>query len=99
MWKSLAAQHHFVALTGHTKSNQTEFVQLVAAKKLCSEGSGFHLNSSVNTKRFVRAADSLPVYKEQFVAPTCRCNMSLRESRPSHFLTSFAGDFTMTNLK
>ena len=64
LWKSLAAQHHFVALTGHTKSNQTEFVQLVAAKKFCSEGSGFHLNSSVNTKRFVRAADSLPVYKE-----------------------------------
>ena len=46
---------HFVAATSRRKSNQFEFVRLVAATKLCCSDKDFHKNSPVHTKRFVAA--------------------------------------------
>ena len=64
LWKSLSPQHNFVAATSRKKSNQTEFVRLVAATRLCCRDKDFHKNSPVHTKRFVAA--------------TCRRNVLLQ---------------------
>ena len=45
----------FVAATSRRKSNQFEFVRLVAATKFCCSDNDFDLNSPVHTKRFVAA--------------------------------------------
>ena len=65
--KSLSLQRNFVAATSRKKSNQTEFVRLVAATKFCCSDKDFHKNSPVHTKRFV-AAKRAPHH----VAATCR---------------------------
>ena len=49
LWKSLSPQQNFVAATSRKKSNQTEFVRLVAATKFCCSDKDFHKNS-VRTK-------------------------------------------------
>ena len=64
LWKSLSLQHNFVAATSRKKSNQTEFVRLVAATKLCCRDKHFHKNSPTHTKGFVAA--------------TCRRNVLLQ---------------------
>ena len=53
--KSLSLRLNFVATRSRTKSNQVEFVQLVAATKLCCRNKDFHNNSPQQTKRFVAA--------------------------------------------
>ena len=45
----------FVAAISRRKSNQFEFVRLVAATKFCCSDNDFDLNSPVHTKRFVTA--------------------------------------------
>ena len=50
-----ALQQNFVAATCCKKSNQTEFVRLVAATKFCCRDKDFHKISAVHTKRFVAA--------------------------------------------
>ena len=69
LWKSLSPQHNFVTTTSRKKSNQTEFVGLVAATKLCCREKDFRKNSPVHTKRFVVA--------------TCRRNVLLHSRRTS----------------
>ena len=54
----------FVAATCCKKSNQTEFVRLVAATKFCCRDKEFHQISPVDTKLFVAA----------MCRPTCCCN-------------------------
>ena len=54
----------FVAAISRRKSNQFEFVRLVAATKFCCSDNDFDLNSPVHTKRFVAA--------------TCRCDLLQR---------------------
>ena len=58
----------FVAAISRRKSNQFEFVRLVAATKFCCSDNDFDLNSPVHTKRFVAA--------------TCCSDMSPRVYRP-----------------
>ena len=60
LWKSLTPQQNFVGATCHKKSNQTELVQLVAARKFICRDKDFHKNSPGLTK--------------QFVAVMCCCN-------------------------
>ena len=47
--------NHFVAATSRRKSNQFEFVRLVAATKFCCSDKDFYKNSPVHMKRFVAA--------------------------------------------
>ena len=67
LWKSLSPQENFVAATSRKKSNQAEFVRLVAATKFFCSNKDFHKNPPVRTKRFV-AADVSP----RRVGTTCR---------------------------
>ena len=53
--KILSLQQNFVAVICCKNSNQTEFVQIVAATKFCCRDKYFHKNSPVHTKRFVAA--------------------------------------------
>ena len=85
LWKSLSPQHNFVTTTSRKKSNQTEFVRLVAATKLCCRDKDFHKKFPVHTKRFVAATCRRnvllqpvdePVHMEWSVAATCCCNLS-----------------------
>ena len=91
LWKSLSTQHNFVAATGRQKSNQTEFVRLVAATKLCCRDKDFHKKFPVHTKRFVAATCRRnvllqpvdePVHMEWSLAATCCCNLSPSVYRP-----------------
>ena len=88
LWKSLSPQQNFVAATcprTTKKSNQTEFVRLVAAtKSCCRKKDFFHKNSPVHTKRFVAAMCrrnvllqlvARLVHTEWSVAETCCCNL------------------------
>ena len=85
LWKSLSPQHNFVTTTSRKKSNQTEFVRLVAATKLCCREKDFRKNSPVHTRRFVVATCRRnvflqlvdgPLHMEWSVAATCCCNLS-----------------------
>ena len=67
LWKSLSSQQNFVAARSRKKSNQTEFVRLVAATKFFCSNKDFHKNPAVRAKRFV-AADVSP----RRVGATCR---------------------------
>ena len=59
-WENLLSpQQNFVVATNRKKSNQTEFVRLVAATKFFCSNKDFHKNPPVRTERFV-AADVLP---------------------------------------
>ena len=58
VWKSLSLQQNFDVATSRKKSNQTEFVRLVAATKFFCSHKNLHKNS--------------PVHSERFVAATCR---------------------------
>ena len=51
--ENLSLQENFVAATCCKKSNQTEFVRLVAATKFCCRDKDFYKISPVHTKRFV----------------------------------------------
>ena len=91
LWKSLSPQHNFVAATSHKKSNQTEFVLLVAATKLCCRDKDFHQNSPAHIKRVVAATCRRnlllqlvpgPVHMEWSVAATRCCNLSPSVYRP-----------------
>ena len=53
LWKSLSLEQNFVAATSRKKSNDTEFVQLVAGTKLCFRDKDFHKNYPVHMTRFV----------------------------------------------
>ena len=93
LWQSLSPQHNFVTATSRKKSNQTEFVQLVAATKLYCREKDFCKNSPVHTKRFVVATCRRnvllqlvvdgPLHMEWSVAATCCCNLSPSLYRPS----------------
>ena len=83
--RSLSQQH--VA----KKSNQTEFVRLVAATKFCCRDKDFHKISPGHTKRFVTAMCRRnmllqlvagPVHTEWSVAAICCCNLSPIVYRP-----------------
>ena len=65
--------NHFVAATSRRKSNQFEFVRLVAATKFCCSDKDFHENSPVHTERFVAA---------MAVAMTCCSDLSPSVYRP-----------------
>ena len=91
LWKSLSLQQNFVAATCCKKSNQTEFVRLVAATKFYCRDKDFHQISPVHTKRFVAAICrrnmllqlvARPVHTEWSVAATCCCNLSPSVYRP-----------------
>ena len=60
----ITLQHNFVAATCCKKSNQTEFMRVVAATKFHCRDKHFHKISPVHTKRFVAAI--------------CRCDVSPR---------------------
>ena len=63
-WKSLSLQQNFVASTSRINSVWFDFLQHIAAAKLCCRDKHFHTNSPVHTKRFV--------------AVTCRCDLLLQ---------------------
>ena len=58
----------FVAATCREKSNQTEFVGLVAGTKFCCRDKDFDKNYPVHTTRFTKRSDVSP----QPVAANCR---------------------------
>ena len=76
----------FVAAISRRKSNQFEFVRLVAATKFCCSDNDFDLNSPVHTKRFVAA--------------TCRCDLLQRHVAscvPTLMEIRLSAAFTRTN--
>ena len=81
----------FVSATSHKKSNQTEFVRLVAATKLCCRDKDFHQTSPAHTKRSLAATCRRnlllqlvagPVHMEWSFAATRCCNLSPSVYRP-----------------
>ena len=91
LWKFLSLQQNFVAATRCKKSNQTEFVRLVAATKLCCRDKDFHQTSPAHTKRFLAATCRRnlllqlvagPVHMEWSFAATRCCNLSPSVYRP-----------------
>ena len=63
LWKSLTPQQNFVGATYHKKSNQTELVQLVAARKFICRDKDFHKilqDSRSNLSLWCVAATSCP---------------------------------------
>ena len=85
VWKSSSPQQNFIAETCRKKSNQTEFLRLIAVTKFCCGDKDFPKNSPVHTKRFVAAMCrrnvllqlvARPVHTEWSVASTCCCNLS-----------------------
>ena len=83
--ENLSLQHNFVAATCCKKSNQTEFVPLVAATKFSCRDKDFHQISPVHTRLFVAAMCRRnmllqlvagPVHTEWSVAATFCCNLS-----------------------
>ena len=71
LWKSLSLQQNFAAAACCKKSNQSEFVGLVAAQSSSS--------SVVETK----ISRNSPVHTKRFVAGMCRPNRVAATSRPS----------------
>ena len=72
LWKSLSPQQNFVAATSRKKSNQTESVRLVVAT-----------NSVAATKIFTKILQyTRRDLSLQYVAATCRCNLSPSVYRP-----------------
>ena len=85
VWKSSSPQQNFIAETCRKKSNQTEFLRLIAVTKFCCGDNDFPKNSPVHTERFVAAMCrrnvllqlvARPVHTEWSVASTCCCNLS-----------------------
>ena len=64
-WKSLSLQWNFVAATTRINSVWFDFLQHVAATKLCCRDKDFHKKFSIYTR-------------SDFVAATCRCYMLLQ---------------------
>ena len=81
LWKSLSPQQNFVAATSRTKSNQTEFVRLLAATKLCCWDKDFHKNSLERANCCSNLSSDLYTQSD-FVAATCCSDMSPGVLRP-----------------
>ena len=84
LWKSLSPQQNFVSARSLTKSNQTEFVWLVALTKFCFWGKDFHKNSPLHAKQYLslwlscdllQQLVSWPEHMEWFVTLTCCSDM------------------------
>ena len=101
----------FVSATesSRTKSNRTEFVRLLAARKLCCWDKDFHKNSLERTKRFVAVATcratccsnlSHDLYTQSdFVAATCCSDMSPSVLRPYRLWNSLITRYWLNALE
>ena len=81
LWKSLSPKQNFVATTNRKKSNQTEFVRLLAATKLCCWDKDFHKNSLQRANCCSNLSRDLYTQRD-FVAATCCSDMSPSMLRP-----------------
>ena len=70
LWKSLSPKQNFVATTSRTKLNQTEFLRLVAAKKLCCWDEDFHKKISLERTNCCSNLSRDQYTQSDFVAAT-----------------------------
>ena len=74
--KILSLQQHFVTATCCKKSNQTEFVWLVAVTKFCCRDKDFHKISPVHLKWLSLQQVAAASHQTCTHGVICRCNLS-----------------------